>query len=154
MRNIIHVTNLYHARGIAKDYDATISLGWDVEAEFRKPGSKHLFIDVDDIEFADLEGKDREMYTKPGSKFVIPNVGHVRQIMDFARDIKPGEKVLINCYAAHSRSPAAAIIVLVTLGIKTFIEAKETILDHLIPAAHYTAGVKPNDILLNQFTLR
>lgn len=154
MRNTIHVTNLIHAQTIARDYDLTISLGWDVKAEFHKPGSKHLFIDVDDIEFADLEGKNREIYTKPGSKFVIPNMGHVHQIMDFVSDIKPGEKILINCYAGYSRSPAAAIIVLVTLGIKTFIEARATILDHLVPAAYYTAGVKPNDILLSQFILR
>lgn len=154
MRNIIHVTNLYHARHIAKDYDVTISLGWDIEAEFRKPGSKHLFIDVDDIEFADLEGKDREMYTKPGSKFIIPNMGHVHQIMDFARSTKQGEKILINCYAGYSRSPATAIIVLTTLGIKTFIHAQQTINEHVIPPDHYIDGVKPNDILLNQFALR
>lgn len=50
------------------------------------------------------------------ASYVPPTEADVRQIADFARQIKDGDRVLIHCAAGISRSTAAAAIVLMERG--------------------------------------
>ena len=40
-----------------------------------------------------------------------PQIGHVRDLIAFAAETRPGEKVLVHCYAGISRSTAALAII-------------------------------------------
>lgn len=48
---------------------------------------------------------------------ILPTRDHISSILDFARDIERGSRVLIHCHVGKSRSTAAAIGILVQHGM-------------------------------------
>jgi predicted protein tyrosine phosphatase len=62
----------------------------------------HRFV----IQFDDLSRQDDY------GNWTGPTNEHIREIIEFATTIKTGDRVLVNCTAGISRSPAAAIILL------------------------------------------
>lgn len=73
--------------------------GVDVWAE--RPEKKLLLV-FDDVQRTTIHGD-------------APQPKHVQAIIDFARELKPSDRVLVHCAAGISRSTAAAITILATL---------------------------------------
>ena len=44
-----------------------------------------------------------------------PQLDHVRDLIAFAKDVRPGQKLLVHCYAGISRSTASLAIILAVL---------------------------------------
>jgi predicted protein tyrosine phosphatase len=44
-----------------------------------------------------------------------PQIDHVRDLIAFAKDLQPGQKLLVHCYAGISRSTASLAIILAVL---------------------------------------
>jgi predicted protein tyrosine phosphatase len=62
-------------------------------------GVRHLRLEIDDV-------------FRPCSGFRPATVRNIRQLVDFVKDWKDSEHMLIHCWAGSSRSPAAALIAL------------------------------------------
>ncbi len=93
---------LYHY-----NYDHLISLGDLLPANWLRGG--HLLrLTFDDIE--------HESIATIRAGYVAPSEQDIAAIVEFARTIKQGDRVLIHCAQGISRSTAAAMIVLMTCG--------------------------------------
>ena len=76
----------------------------------------------------------------PGEIGAGPTVEQIRQIADFGRRVPEGARLLVHCYAGISRSPAAAMIVLMARGA-SFMDA-QAIVKSVRPQA------RPNRLML------
>ena len=76
----------------------------------------------------------------PGEVGAGPTVEQIRQIADFGRRVPEGARLLVHCYAGISRSPAAAMIVLMARGA-SFMDA-QAIVKSVRPQA------RPNRLML------
>jgi predicted protein tyrosine phosphatase len=90
---------------------------------------RHLFISVSDI-VEPMEGQ------------ILPGEVHVRRLIDFARDWRRSEPLLIHCFAGVSRSTAAAFIAACALNPSR----SENEIARTIRAASPTAN--PNALLV------
>jgi predicted protein tyrosine phosphatase len=59
----------------------------------------HLRLEIDDVE-------------APAPGWIHPDEVHIQRLIEFLRQARPGEAVLMHCLAGISRSPAAALIAL------------------------------------------
>jgi predicted protein tyrosine phosphatase len=74
------------------------------ERVMKSSGPHHLVVEVDDIEV-------------PMSQAITPERHHAEAVLDFTKDIQPGEKVLVHCHMGMRRSTASALAVMVQHGM-------------------------------------
>jgi predicted protein tyrosine phosphatase len=67
-------------------------------------GTHHLHVVVDDV--ATVTEGERH-----------PTSAHLRQVLDFTRDLTNGDRLLVHCKGGHSRSPAMAIAICIQHGM-------------------------------------
>lgn len=142
MTTVNHYTDFSNAKKYAKDYHAVISIGWYLPEEFRK-NKKYLFLDFEDVSFADLE-------TNPDDKQHAPTAEHITKLVKFINELSFTDKLLIHCFAGYSRSPAAVIIAKCEREGKTIWTAKQELHDARIPDK---LTPDPNDIMVNQYLM-
>jgi predicted protein tyrosine phosphatase len=142
MNTTNHYTDFANAEKYAKDYDAIISLGHYMP-EYLRQGKKYLFLDFMDETFDSIA-------VNPKDAKYAPTEGHVRQIIEFVRELAPVDKLLIHCFAGYSRSPAAVLIAKCERDGKTFHQAKDELKDARIPDKLVP---KPNDIMLHNYLM-
>jgi predicted protein tyrosine phosphatase len=100
---MIHITSLGSLRGVATElgtFDLLTLLSPDYS------GRSHL--GFNSVRHLQLRFHDIVTAT-PG--LVAPDVAMVQTILDFGRDVAPGHPLLIHCWAAISRSSAAAYMI-------------------------------------------
>jgi predicted protein tyrosine phosphatase len=119
-----------------------ISLGHFLPEIYRE-NKPYLFLDFDDETFGSIS-VDSE-----ASKHA-PTEGHVRQIIQFVRELSPVDKLLVHCFAGYSRSPAAVIIAKCERDGKTFYQAKEELYNARIPDKLHPC---PNDIMVHNYLM-
>lgn len=104
------ITNRYEAERLLKEesWDALISIGDSWPPVGHRRVNRRIRLTFDDIE--------RESIASIMAGYVPPTEADVRQIVEFALQIKDGDRVLIHCAAGISRSTAAAMIVLMERG--------------------------------------
>jgi|688.fasta_scaffold362619_3 predicted protein tyrosine phosphatase len=142
MNTVNHYTDFANAEKYAKDYHAVISLGYFLPEQFRER-KKYLFLDFEDITFDQIH--------VTGATFKdCPNEGHVRQIIEFVRELSPVDKLLVHCMAGYSRSPAAVVIAKCERDGKTIHDAKQELYDARIPDKLVP---RPNDIMLHNYLM-
>lgn len=142
METVNHYTDFCHAEKVAKDYDAVISLGHFLPAKFRE-SQKYLFLDFEDFDFIDLQ-------IDPTNAKYAPNAEHIRQLVDFIRELSPTDKLLIHCMAGYSRSPAGVMIAKCERDGKTLDQTKEELYNARIPDK---LTPKPNPIMIHQYLM-
>lgn len=105
------ITNRYEAERLLKEepWDALISIGDPWPPVGHRRVNRRIRLTFDDIE--------QESMASIMAGYVPPTEADVRQIADFARQLKDGDRVLIHCAARISRSTAAAMIVLMERGM-------------------------------------
>jgi predicted protein tyrosine phosphatase len=67
-------------------------------------GPHHLYIVVDDV----VEATADETH---------PTSAHLRQVLDFTKDLTDADRLLVHCKGGHSRSPALAIAICMQHGM-------------------------------------
>jgi predicted protein tyrosine phosphatase len=142
MNTVNHYTDFANAEKYAKDYHAVISLGHFLPEQFRER-KKYLFLDFEDITFD-------QIHVTGATLKDCPNEGHVRQIIEFVRELSPVDKLLVHCMAGYSRSPAAVVIAKCERDGKTFHQAKDELKDARIPDKLVPC---PNDIMLHNYLM-
>jgi predicted protein tyrosine phosphatase len=142
METINHYTDLYNAEKYAKDYDAVISLGHYLAESFRE-GKKYLVLDFEDETFASVTAD-------PSNLKYAPKESHIKQVINFIRDLKPNDKLLVHCYAGYSRSPAVVVIAKCERDGKTIDNAKKELYDARIPDKLTPC---PNDIIIHEYLM-
>jgi hypothetical protein len=142
MNTVNHFTDFANAEKYAKNYDAIISLGHFLPEQFRE-GKKYLFLDFEDETF-------NSVAVDPENAKYAPTEEHVRQIIEFVRELTPIDKLLIHCFAGYSRSPAAVLIAKCERDGKIFHQAKDELKDARIPDKLIPC---PNDIMLHQYLM-
>lgn len=140
--SINHYTDFANAEKYAKDYDAIISLGHYMHEQYRT-GKKYLYLDFQDETFSSLS-------INPKDAKYAPTEGHVRQIVEFVRNLAPHERLLVHCFAGFSRSPAAVVIAKCERDGKTIWNAKQELYDARIPDK---LTPDPNDIMLHNYLM-
>jgi len=104
------ITNRYEAERLLKEesWDALISIGdlWPPVGHRRV--NRRIRLTFDDITC--------ESMASIMAGYMPPTEADVRQIVEFARRIEDGDRVLIHCAQGISRSTAAAMIVLMERG--------------------------------------
>ena len=95
----------------AEHWDHLISLGRVNPCGMNKP-KRALRLTFDDIE--------EESCASIMAGYVPPTDDDVRAVVDFAREIRAGDRVLLHCAQGISRSTAAAMIVLMVHGMTHF----------------------------------
>ena len=138
---INHFTDLYSAEKYAKDYDAVISLGHELEIQHRNPDSLYLYLDFDDVEMEDL------CHDNGGTP---PSAESVKAIVEFIRQLDITDKLLIHCFAGYSRSSAGVLIAKCERDKKTIKQASEELYDARIPDKLIP---KPNNIMVHQYLM-
>lgn len=142
METMNHFTDLYSAEKYAKFYDAVISLGHFLPEKFRQD-KKYLFLNFGDENFASVNAD-------PNNLKYAPKEQHVRQIIDFIRNLKPTDKLLVHCFAGYSRSPAAVAIARCERDGLTLNKALENLKHYRIPDE---VVPWPNDIILHEYLM-
>ena len=66
---------------------------------------RHLVLHLHDVE------------SQLRDEWVLPNEGHLDEILGFSRDLKDGDRLLVHCHQGLSRSTAAAIGIMVQHGM-------------------------------------
>jgi predicted protein tyrosine phosphatase len=84
-------------------FDAVVSIGPVLEFSYRPQHVLHLA-------FSERQPWERV------SLNTLPHVRHVIELVDFAQRLPPNARVLIHCGSGHCRSPAAAMIILASVG--------------------------------------
>lgn len=140
MKTVNNFTDYVTAERVAKNYHAVLSLGWKLSPDCLNPKSRYLFLDFDDVTFESLKYHPDE----------APTADHIHQIVNFVRSLEPTDKLLVHCFAGHSRSPAATIIALRERDNLTIYQAKEIIDSYRIPDQY---KVEPNDLMLHQYLM-
>lgn len=69
------------------------------------------------------------------SDWILPNESHVESILDFTKDLKDSDRLLVHCHQGLSRSTAAAIGVMLQHGMdyQQAYEHVESVRDILLP---------------------
>ena len=75
---------------------------------------------------------------------VAPKLDDIQKIVDFARNIGPDDKVLVNCHAGVSRSAATAIGILVQHGMHPA--------DAILYCKEIRPQMWPNDLITEYFS--
>ena len=136
-----HFTDLYSAEKHARNYDAVISLGPELEPQHRNPDSLYLYLDFDDVEIEDLDSDDIG---------TPPSVEDIKAIIEFVSRLDITDKLLIHCYAGYSRSSAGVLIAKCERDKKTIHQAREELYDARIPDKLIP---KPNNIMVHQYLM-
>ena len=107
----IHVCALRHVPEMLKQTGAghlisAINAYFLPETPTAISSDRHLKLDMNDI-------------VEPQPDLVLPNTGHVTELLDFVRSWDLQAPILIHCYAGLSRSTAAAFIALCALNPRT-----------------------------------
>lgn len=100
------ITGLSEANDLKKQGipDKIISLVDPLIAKNLEADNNHIVIPVHDID-------------QPIQGWVYPAVEHIREVLEFTRDIKENDNVLVHCHAGVSRSTAMAIGILIQHGM-------------------------------------
>ncbi len=115
----------------SEHWDHLISLGQNKPGGVNKP-KRVLRLTFDDIE--------EESIASIMAGYVPPSDEDIRRIVDFARHIKAGDRVLLHCAQGISRSTAAAMIVLMVHGMTHF--------DALNEVRRIRPCARPNTLML------
>jgi len=106
---LIFVTSYWIARERAADIDPRFIISVMDPSNYSVPSGPSLEVHIR-INFHDIASDEVE-YAEP---YVVPNAGHVRRIIEFARAWDGRGRVLVHCMAGVSRSSAAGLILLAT----------------------------------------
>lgn len=104
----IRITGLAEARNIGDMFDYVVSIIDSTGLiECLLDNGRHFIIQFDDIA-ADIVNN---------SVYILPEKHHIDQILEFTKQFKEGDRVLIHCSAGISRSTAIALLVLIQHGM-------------------------------------
>lgn len=107
--------------GGISEAEAYMKNGWpDITVSVISPGvtmntmidsTKHLIVRCDDIPHPDMSDYPPELH-------------HLVSALEFTKNMKPGDKLLVNCHMGIARSTATAIAIAINWGM-TYLEAFE-----------------------------
>ena len=134
---IVKISGLY---GLYQTYKAfkpkfcisLLDIGIDVKQALGFKCKNHLILHFEDYD---------KRWAHSGA---APKLEHVQKIVDFAKDIGPDDKVLVNCHAGVSRSVATAIGILVQHGMDP--------VDAILHCKEIRPQMWPNDLITSYFS--
>jgi len=134
--------DFHKAEQIARNYDAVISLGHKLKDEFLNPKSKYLFLDFQDFDPSVVE-QDHKLAS------LIATQSQIQELVDFCKELKPNDKLLIHCLAGIGRSSAGAIVAMCVRESMNLYAAKGLVKTRRIPRDD--DNIRPNFYVINHY---
>lgn len=136
-----HFTDLYSAEKYARNYDAVVSLGHELELQYRNPDSLYLYLGFDDVEMEEIH---HDITGTP------PSADDIQALVEFIKQLDSTDTLLIHCFAGYSRSSAGVLIAKCERDGKTINQASKELYDARIPDKLIP---KPNNIMVHQYLM-